>query len=208
MARSKKITHFDKNVFINCPFDEDYLPLLKVILYVISKIGLTPRIASERNDSGEVRLSKIKELIQESKYSIHDLSRAKSSSGNEYFRLNMPFELGIDYGCKQYHSKKIYRTKKFLIFEGEKDSMRHALSDMAGTDCRSHKNDAEMIVTEIRNWLSGDIEDLLPPSVLWDDYMIFYTDFYAHYRKKKFQHEEINRLPLPEFLRYLKKNIA
>ncbi len=24
---------FDKNIFINCPFDDDYFPLLKPLLY-------------------------------------------------------------------------------------------------------------------------------------------------------------------------------
>lgn len=70
--------NFDKNIFINCPFDKDYLPMLKTLLYVIKKIGYNPRIALERSDSGEVRLDKIKELIESSKYSIHDLSRIKS----------------------------------------------------------------------------------------------------------------------------------
>lgn len=66
---------FEKNVFINCPFDENYKPLLKVLIFVITKIGLIPRLAIERNDSAEVRLYKIKEILEESKYSIHDLSR-------------------------------------------------------------------------------------------------------------------------------------
>ena len=106
---------FEDNVFINCPFDDEYKPLLKVLIYVIIKIGLIPRLALERNDSAEVRLSKIKEILEESKYSIHDLSRAKSLKEGEYYRLNMPFELGLDYGCKVYNSNKIYKTKKFLI---------------------------------------------------------------------------------------------
>jgi hypothetical protein len=65
---------FNNNIFINCPFDDEYFPLLKPLLYTIKKIGFTPRISLERNDSGEIRLNKIKELIESSKYSIHDLS--------------------------------------------------------------------------------------------------------------------------------------
>ena len=44
---------FSKNVFINCPFDEQYIPLLRSILFTIVYLGFTPRIASERFDSGE-----------------------------------------------------------------------------------------------------------------------------------------------------------
>ena len=70
---------FNKNIFVNCPFDEDYKPLLKSLLFTIIYCGFNPRIALERFDSGEGRLSKIKELIDSSIYSIHDLSRIKSN---------------------------------------------------------------------------------------------------------------------------------
>ena len=62
------------NVFINCPFDNQYFPLLKALLFALIYIGKQPQI-SETTDSGEARLHKIKELMLESKYSIHDLSR-------------------------------------------------------------------------------------------------------------------------------------
>jgi len=89
---------FGKNVFINCPFDEAYRPLLEPLLFTIVSFGYCPRIAAERSDSGESRLSKIAELVAESKYSIHDLSRLKAPKAGALQRMNMPFELGIDYG--------------------------------------------------------------------------------------------------------------
>jgi len=104
---------FEKNIFINCPFDKEYLPMLKTLLYVIKKIGYNPRIALERSDSGEVRLDKIKELIESSKYSIHDLSRIKSKEVGEYSRQNMPFELGLDLGCRVLVLKKSKILRKY-----------------------------------------------------------------------------------------------
>ena len=101
--------NFDKNIFINCPFDVDYTPLLKCLLFTTIYCKFNPRIALEKFDSGEVRLEKIIQLIQDSKYSIHDLSRAKSSKKNEYYRLNMPFEIGLDFGCKLFHSDEKFR---------------------------------------------------------------------------------------------------
>ncbi|MEP7011624.1 MAG: hypothetical protein ABJC13_14975, partial [Acidobacteriota bacterium] len=65
---------FESNVFINCPFDATYLPLLRPLLFTVVFLGYSPRIASERFDSGENRIDKICSLIRESKYSIHDLS--------------------------------------------------------------------------------------------------------------------------------------
>ena len=145
---------FEKNIFINCPFDDDYFPLLKPLLYTVKKIGFKPRITLERNDSGEVRLHKIKELLEASKYSIHDLSRAKAKKVGEYFRQNMAFELGLDLGCRDYSKSKILKGKKILILEDEKYSTQKALSDLSFADCKCHKGDAEELVYEVRNWFA------------------------------------------------------
>jgi len=88
--------HFNKNVFINCPFDSKYDFLLRPILFTIIYFGFTPQIASRTGDSGEQRITKIVSLILKSKYSIHDLSRIRSAKRLELYRLNMPFEFGID----------------------------------------------------------------------------------------------------------------
>lgn len=195
---------FEKNVFINCPFDESYVPLLKVLLYITTKIGLNPRLSLERNDSAEVRLNKIKGLIEESKFSIHDLSRSKSTKEDEYSRLNMPFELGLDFGCKEYNNDIKYRNKKFLILEEEKYSTQKALSDMAGADCKCHKGDAEELVSVIRNWFSENNMHHLPSSSqLWDDYNIFLADLYVKLMSNKFKQKDIDNLPIVEFMRYI-----
>ncbi|MEJ1961719.1 MAG: hypothetical protein WDO56_09305 [Gammaproteobacteria bacterium] len=90
---------FERNVFINCPFDEEYRPLLHPLLFSVYALGFQPRIALESLDSGKPRIEKIVTLIKASKYAIHDISRIQATSAGEYFRLNMPFELGIDVGC-------------------------------------------------------------------------------------------------------------
>src|SRR5215210_2568400 len=99
---SKPRNNFAKNVFINCPFDPAYKSLLRPLLFTILYFGFNPKIASESSDSGEQRINKICELIESSRYSIHDLSRAKASKKNEFSRHNTPFELGIDYGSRKF----------------------------------------------------------------------------------------------------------
>lgn len=84
---------FENNVFVNCPFDAEYKPLLDPLLFTIRYLGFQPRIALERSESGESRIAKIIELIEESKFAIHDLSRLKAKRKGEISRLNMPFEL-------------------------------------------------------------------------------------------------------------------
>jgi hypothetical protein len=53
------IDGYEMNVFVNCPFDDKYLPLLRPLLFTISYLGYCPRISSERSDSGSNRIEKI-----------------------------------------------------------------------------------------------------------------------------------------------------
>jgi hypothetical protein len=107
---------FKTSVLINCPFDKDYEPILQAMLFCIIYLGFHPRLATERSDSAESRLDKILELIESSKYSIHDLSRCQATKDGQISRLNMPFELGIDYGCRRYFGNG-REQKKILILE-------------------------------------------------------------------------------------------
>ncbi len=78
-----------RDVFINCPFDQQYRPLLHALLFVVHDCGFHARAALEVEDSGEVRVQKILRIIGESPYGIHDISRVESP------RFNMPLELGL-----------------------------------------------------------------------------------------------------------------
>ncbi|MFL6236225.1 MAG: hypothetical protein ACJ76N_24045 [Thermoanaerobaculia bacterium] len=46
MARTVD-AEFEKNVFINCPFDDGYRPLLRPLLFTILHLGFNPKIALE-----------------------------------------------------------------------------------------------------------------------------------------------------------------
>lgn len=143
---------FDRNVFINCPFDDDFAPILQGILFCVILMGFNPRIASERGDSGETRLDKIRSLIEESRWSIHDLSRCQAKVVGEMYRLNMPFELGIDWGCRQYFGQG-RQQKRFLILEEKPYRFQAALSDISGCDIETHAGKYQSAITKVRNWL-------------------------------------------------------
>ena len=57
-------------------------------------LGFRPKIALEELDSGAPRIGKIIDLIRTSRYAIHDLSRLQARRRGEFYRLNMPLELG------------------------------------------------------------------------------------------------------------------
>ena len=194
---------FSKNVFINCPFDDQFIPLLRSILFVIIYLGFTPRIALERFDSGEARINKIINLIEASKFSIHDLSRIKSSKKSEYFRLNMPFELGVDIGCKIFKDGKA-KDKKCLILEKEKYGYQKALSDLSNSDIKSHDNEPEEVIRQIRDWfVVNELERADSGTIIWESFNEFMADFYLKRKEEGFREKDILKMPVPEFIRFI-----
>lgn len=105
-------------------------------------------------DSGEARLKKIVELIRVCRFSVHDLSRVKSAEPGEFARLNMPFELGIDYGMSIAGDTQL-QSKKLLVIAEQKYLHHAALSDIAGWDIRSHQGEFGTAIKEVRAWLSS-----------------------------------------------------
>lgn len=195
---------FEKNVFINCPFDVDFLKLLRPWLFTLLYYDFNPRIALESLDSGEMRLDKIIKLIKESKYGIHDLSRIKASKKGEYYRLNMPFEIGLDLGCK-FFGQDLCKNKKVLILEREKYSYQKGLSDLAGADIKCHEDDPETLISNLRSWFAEvGFKNLDSSSKVWYSYNYFYLDFYDAKKKVKFTDKEIEELPIPEFIDIMK----
>jgi hypothetical protein len=193
---------FSKNVFINCPFDDQFIPLLRSILFVIIYLGFTPRIALERFDSGEARINKIIDLIKASKFSIHDLSRIKSSEKSEYFRLNMPFELGVDIGCKIFKDGQA-KDKKCLILEKEKYRYQKALSDLSNSDIKNHNNEPEEVIRQIRDWfVVNELERADSGTIIWESFNEFMADFYLRRKEEGFREKDILRMPIPEFISF------
>ena len=168
---------FEKNVFINCPFDDSYLNnILKPIVFIVVKNGFHPCLSLNKSDSGESRLEKITVLMQHAKYSIHDLSLIKSKRKNEYARMNMPFELGIDYGLRK-SGQTPFDEKKFLILGGEKYDYMKALSDINGFDIKIHEHNTITVIERMYAWFTEtvDLRKQPPPGKIFDDYILFNT---------------------------------
>lgn len=196
---------FDKNVFINCPFDDQFRPLLRPLLFTVYYLGFTPRIALERLDSGEARIKKIVELIEESQYSIHDLSRLQAGATGEFYRLNMPFELGVDMGCRLFKGRR-WSRKKCLILEAERYRYHAALSDLSGSDVEIHENQPDEIATVVRNWLNHEAQlNAEGPAHIWGAFTDFMADNYKELVARGFSPRNIERLPVNELMRYMER---
>lgn len=142
---------YEQNVFINCPYDDEYAPIFEAIVFAVNDAGFRPKCARERLDSSQVRLQKIVELISESRYSIHDLSRTAVDTTHGLPRFNMPLELGIDLGCKAFHPR--CADKSILIFDSEPHRFQKFVSDIGGQDIHQHGNTPRSAVVKVRNWL-------------------------------------------------------
>jgi len=206
--------NYSKNVFINCPFDPEYKPLLRAIVYTILYFVFQPRLSLEQSDSGRVRLQKILDCIKESKYGIHDLSRIKAKK-DEFFRFNMPFELGADFGCKNYNTK--HSNKAFLVLAKEEYKYMQAISDLNGIDIKHHNNKVESLIYALRAWFieTVGLRNLDGPMKIWFKYNDFQTKIFEDKFQKYFGEydentaekiavDEIEKMPMPEFIDEIK----
>ncbi len=180
MAISASAAYF-RSVFINCPFDTEYLPLFNAMTFAVADCGFIPRCALEAEDSGDIRILKILDIIEQCGYGIHDISRTESrinprpDGTTEYLpRFNMPLELGLFIGAQRF-GKGHQQRKNYLLFDVEPHRYQKFISDLAGQDIKAHswpgmaatddaKNQAvSKMILAIRNWLTTKIDgDLLP----------------------------------------------
>src|SRR5690554_4287898 len=188
----------EKNVFINCPFDNAYFPLLKPLLFTITYLDLIPQI-SETTDSGQARIDHILELMSISKYSIHDLSRVEKIKRNDYPRFNMPFECGIDFGLKMSNSE-YFGEKRFLILEKEPYRYKSIISDISGNDIKAHKDDPEQIIKAVRDWFKVLLQDVPWYKTIWLAFAEFETDFEQILVANNYDPKDINSLTFSDII--------
>ncbi len=142
---------YDNNVFVNCPFDSAFQELFDAIIFTIQDCGFLPRCTLEASDSGETRIEKIYRLISESRYSIHDISRTELDPEHGLPRFNMPLELGVVLGAKQFGRGR-QRSKECLILDSQPNRYDVFCSDISGQEVEAHHDNAEMVIELVRNW--------------------------------------------------------
>jgi hypothetical protein len=149
-------------VFINCPFDADYQPLLRAACFTILASGHTPRCALDYSDGGVMRFSRIVDLIAACEMSIHDVSRTELDPDTGLPRFNMPLELGADLGLRLKGSPKQKRRKTLIL-----DAVAHrydvTLSDISGMDIEVHGNEPARVIRHVRDWLNANRDPAAPP---------------------------------------------
>ena len=154
--------NYDLNVFINCPFDQKYLELFRAVIFAVHDGGFIARCAMEINDASQVRISKIFDVISECRIGIHDISRTEIDSASKLPRFNMPLELGMFLGAKQY-GDAVQQRKICLILERRKYDYQKYCSDIAGQDIAAHGGKENLIIAAVRNLLAGTLRSKIIP---------------------------------------------
>ena len=179
------------SVFINCPFDTDYSPIFRALVFTILACGFRARSARELDDGGQTRIDKLYNLIGECRYGIHDLSRTELDPVHRLPRFNMPLELGIFLGAKRYGGKE-QKRKRLLVLDVEQFRYQRFVSDLAGIDIHQHAGDPLQALTRTRDWLANVSRRQLPsaPKVA-ETYGRFIADLPALSEELGFVSEDI-----------------
>ena len=138
---------WELNVFLNVPYDDQFVDLFLAYISGLIALGLEPR-ASLEIPGGGARLDKITELIAQCSHSVHDLSRVEVDLNEPVSpRFNMAFELGIVVGL---HRKR-NRNHTWFVFESNERRLKKSLSDLAEMDPYIHDGTPKGVLGELLN---------------------------------------------------------
>lgn len=167
-------------------------------MFTVHDCGFWARCALEVEDSGEERIRKIKRIIRECRYGIHDVSRVQLDSVNQLPRFNMPLELGLFLGAQEYGSG-VQKQKRSLILDSEQYRYQKFCSDIAGQDIRAHNDQPARLIAAVRAMLSTALsgQARMPgPAKLLDRFAEFAVDLPAISEQ---MHVEVDELEFVEF---------
>jgi hypothetical protein len=183
---------YEDSVFLNVPFDSKYSRLFHALVFAVHDCGFVARSALEVEDSGQARVEKILDMIEQSKFGIHDISRAGLDRNTKLARFHMPLELGFFLGAKRYGSAE-HKEKRCLILDRERYRYRSFCSDISGQDIRAHKDDPRDAIRAVRDWLSNHRANVRMPGgkAIFERYECFRVQLPAQARDVNLDHREL-----------------
>lgn len=141
-----------RDVFINCPFDDEFDPGFRALVFAVLACGFRARCAREMDDATETRLDKLYRIIEQSRFGLHDISRTQLDDQWGLPRFNMPLELGLFLGAKRFGGEE-QKHKRCLLFDTEQYRYQKFISDLNGMDVTPHAGDIRRMAECTRNWL-------------------------------------------------------
>jgi hypothetical protein len=131
----------------------------------------------------------------------------------------MPFELGMDLGCryfgtsnnKEYDTHYDWNEKKCLVFERNKNDYDSFISDLSGQDIKSHENDPKKLVRRLQEWLDLILpESRIPsPSAILRKYEECENSVVIELSTQlEYSREEYDSLPINNFMKAISEWIS
>jgi len=185
-------TKYSDQVFINCPFDEEFSEIFRAFCFTILDCGFIPRCSLEIDNASQFRLKSIIDMIKECKYGIHDLSRIETDKKSKLPRFNMPFELGIFYSAREFGDGQ-QKNKQCIVTEKDKYRYQKFISDISGMDITAHGCSVKKATHKIRNWLlTASRRNSVPPAnKIYSRYCKFEKDIKVICKKNKINYKEM-----------------
>ena len=114
----------------------------------------------------------------------------------------MPFELGIDYGCQKLNGLP-WNNKQILILDTERYRYKRAISDLSGSDIRSHDDDPMKAIIAVRNWFNVILDQRLKSgNKIWQDYNDFQAGLYNELVEND-GHQSIEEVEIVEIIQHM-----
>jgi hypothetical protein len=137
-------------VFLNYPFDVDFLPMASALNFAVVAAGQLPVCALDLTAPDRPRLDMLIEAISCCHYSVHDLSRAKGEGAENFARMNMPLEMGLALYPALASQRADHRCAFFIA---KPHDYKRFASDLAGLDPQCHNEDPATAVALMYEWL-------------------------------------------------------
>jgi hypothetical protein len=147
-----------QKVFLNFPYDESFEEAYLGMVAALVVLGRTPVATFEISDSGQGRIERIWELLNECEASIHDLSAVGPPA-----RFNMPFELGLACALSRIGRQGGHR---FYLFEAKRHRLNKTLSDLKGIDPQIHHGTAQGAIAAVLGIMSRGDERITASEVV------------------------------------------
>lgn len=117
----------------------------------------------------------------------------------------MPFELGVDLGCKRF-KRSPCSSKVMLILEKKKYRYQVALSDLSGSDIEAHDDNYEKAIRKVWKWLLAQGLKLgIGAAKIVSDYEDFQEWYFEKMEAAGHSEDDIYEYPTTVLLAEMKK---
>ena len=156
-------------------------------------------------------------MIEDADLSIHDLSLCKClcddeghtlgvGKKEEYFRQNMPFELGLAWAITQAHnSRSTPARKSILVLEGQAHELSKSMSDASNIDPKPYQGDLSKLIKVVREWFyNQDTKHIVPSEIILLKLKLFnahlFKDAVALGLKQSKAKDQVNTMHINEWI--------